>query len=645
MATQIQSIDIAAQAITASKLDPNVSTGGGGKNYILNPSADTDTSGWATYDDGAALPVDGTGGSPVLTWTRTTSSPLRGTGSFLWTKDAANRLGNGVSYAFSIDPADQAKPLFISFDYLPDANYVDGSINIWIYDVTNGVLIQAAPYTLSKVLVIEKFAASFQSSPNSTSYRLILHNNTTSAVASTVKVDNFSVGPSYAVMGSPVTDWKAYTPTWSNIPVTSSLGFWRRVGDSMECNVLLTANGNASGQINVAIPAGYTIDFSKATSANVIQEVGTVKCSRTNAPTTPVGVCVLKSVTAREVEFMGPTTGNQWDNTYPGGAWVSGDIISAQFIVPIVGWGTTTVMSDNADTRVVAAQATFSSNSTGIASGSDVKVPFDTVNRDTHGKFSSSNNNYTIPVSGYYKISGNLYFGTTTNVGNVNAFLYVNGVSVSCQAQGKGGASSAAACCAYNFLRLFNAGDVIDIRVNQNLSVSELLRGDGNSPGITCINIERLSGPSQIAATESVQCRYKTAAGQSIPTTSFTTVDFETKDFDSHGAVTTGTGWKFTAPISGVYRVSSIVTWDNLSFTVGKDTELRLRKNGSDYAGLDIRVIDATQTFYRNVHGETLVNLLAGDYIHIVCYQNEGTRTLMTSAIFNWVTINRVGNY
>src|SRR3989304_202447 len=57
-------------------------------NNIANHDAETGTEGWATYADAAgASPVDGTGGAATTAWTRTTSTPLRGLGSFLLTKD------------------------------------------------------------------------------------------------------------------------------------------------------------------------------------------------------------------------------------------------------------------------------------------------------------------------------------------------------------------------------------------------------------------------------------------------------------------------------------------------------------------------------------------------------------------------------
>ena len=106
------------------KLDSGTSTnwsevgsGAGGINYITNPDAEAGTTGWAAYADAAgSIPVDGTGGAPTVTITTSASSPLRGLNSFLLTKDAANRQGEGVSAVFTIDAADKAEVMAIEID-------------------------------------------------------------------------------------------------------------------------------------------------------------------------------------------------------------------------------------------------------------------------------------------------------------------------------------------------------------------------------------------------------------------------------------------------------------------------------------------------------------------------------------------------
>lgn len=79
-------------------------TGGGAgasdlnKEYVKNPKFESDASDYSAYADAAgSSPVDGTGGSPSVTITQTTSAPLSGVASGLITKDAANRQGEGVS--------------------------------------------------------------------------------------------------------------------------------------------------------------------------------------------------------------------------------------------------------------------------------------------------------------------------------------------------------------------------------------------------------------------------------------------------------------------------------------------------------------------------------------------------------------------
>jgi hypothetical protein len=185
-----------------------VGSGSGGvKNYITTGDAETGTTGFATYADAAgASPVDGTGGSPSVTWTTSSSSPLAGTNSFLLTKGASNRQGDGVSYAFTIDAQDQAKVLQVSFNYLVSSGtFVAGSgpsspsdVTVWLYDVTNSLIIQPSSSSLlsNSTTLADKFNATFQTSSNSTSYRLILHVGSTSASAYTLKVDSISVSPS-----------------------------------------------------------------------------------------------------------------------------------------------------------------------------------------------------------------------------------------------------------------------------------------------------------------------------------------------------------------------------------------------------------------------------------------------------------------
>jgi hypothetical protein len=215
------------------------SGGGGGINYISNPDAETDTTGYATYADAAGTsPVDGTGGSPNSTWTRSTSSPLRDDASFVFTHNSgASRKGEGVSYDFSISAADKAKVLQISFDYIVGSgtfvagtSSTDSDVTVWIYDVTNSTLIQPSSYKLlsNSSTIASQFNATFQTASDSTSYRLIFHVGSTSSSAFTLKFDNIKVSPSTYVYGTPITDWQAVTPTFTGLGTVTAIEVYSR---------------------------------------------------------------------------------------------------------------------------------------------------------------------------------------------------------------------------------------------------------------------------------------------------------------------------------------------------------------------------------------------------------------------------------
>ena len=244
------------------------SGGSGGINYLDgdNSNAENGVGDWAAYADAAGTePVDGTGGiSPTVTITQNSSSPLRGTSDLLLTKDAANRQGEGASCAFTIDSADQAKKLTISFDYTTSANYADDDIKVFVYDVTNASLIRINGEDLKANSGNATHYAQFQTAPDSTSYRLILHCSSTNATNYTVNFDNVSVGPTKLAKGTIVTDWKSYTPSSSPSNSTFNQAFYKRVGDSIEFICSYTAdNASASFQAllpSEVLPPGLSID-------------------------------------------------------------------------------------------------------------------------------------------------------------------------------------------------------------------------------------------------------------------------------------------------------------------------------------------------------------------------------------------------
>lgn len=614
---------------------PAWGTGGGGGtgiNYLSsNPDAETNTTGWTTYADAAgAAPVDGTGGSPTFTWTRTTSSPLRGTGSFLATKDAANRQGEGVGFAFTIDSADKAKILAITFDYtIASGTYADGDLTCYIYDVTNAQIIQPAGYSIlnGATGLPLKQVATFQTASNSTSYRLIVHTASTSASAYTVKFDNVSVGPQIVEYGAPLSDWTSFTPTGGMSTNTTYTGFWRRVGSDMEVIAKLAfAGAPTSTNLTINIPSGYTIDTSKLASTDGNFEVGYGTLRDESATSNFASSLIYSTTTAvLAVQHLENGTNVRHNTAITQASPVTianTDQFNAYFKVPITGWSSNVLMSNDTDTRVVA--AIISGDPASATSGNPIIVP--TVVYDSHGGYSASTGRYTVPVPGVYKVYGALLSASSATT----LTIYKNAVSTllagSLDSNGEATFAGSVVCV---------AGDLIDIRPGGTVDSTSM-----------SLNIERLSGPSAIAATETVACSYRTNAGQVLEAAGGgEIVIYEDKDYDSHGSYNTSTGI-FTAMVSGIYSIDAMMTFEDAAWTAGNFGELQIRKNStatrSDYIEAEV-----TATTIYTMQVSTDVRLIAGDTIDVFVDHNRsgGNLAVHAEAQRNVLSIKRVGNY
>lgn len=179
-----------------SKLDND-----GLQQYIKNGHFEVASTGWSTYADAAGTtPVDCTGGAPTETFARSTSSPLIQTASGLLTKDAANRQGEGVSYAFTIDSGYVSSTMSIYLVGSSGGTYVAGDLGVYLYDVTGTAVITPTSTNLASS---GTFVATFSTTAN-TNYRLCIHTKTTSANAYTYKLDGIFVGPNNPNFSNPM---------------------------------------------------------------------------------------------------------------------------------------------------------------------------------------------------------------------------------------------------------------------------------------------------------------------------------------------------------------------------------------------------------------------------------------------------------
>lgn len=599
-----------------------VAGGAGGRNYIENGDAESGTTGWATYLDAAGTaPVDGTGGTANITFGTTTSSPLAETASFTLAKSAANRQGEGASYDFTIEREDRFKMLQIDYTYeVLSGTFATGDVAVYIYDVTNSRLIQPSAYQVVNVGVSSSAQPLTFQTTDSTSYRLIFHVASTSAVAYTLKIDSIKIAPEVQAQGTPKTNSVSYAPTISNLGTGSTVtnsGFWYQDGDHMHIVMKVTkdaSGGSGSSAVSFGIPSGYTIDTTKL-PATSLQSLGYA----TDLSAGTVGSVLYLNSTSVYLYSMTVGAG-QWN----GSAFTANKQVTLNFKVPIVGWSASQVASTSANTNPVTLRLT--SPSAGSFSAV-TNVSFSTATVDTHGMLTSADT-ITVKVPGLYTIGGAFLTNTVTQstTGAFEVYYRVNGGSsirigwVS----GNGAAGVNYYTSGSDAVRL-SAGDTINIRVTSSATAT---LNSGH------LYLEKIDGPAQITASTVVTARYTTGTAGSYGTGG-AVLDFPLKTEDSHNAVTTGASWKFTAPAPGKYRVSI-----GLSPSGTNGLYAELYKNGSTYARLAQYRSGANPP---QLSGGTEITLLTGEYINIVVFSETATTSLATAAHLNYIDITRVG--
>jgi hypothetical protein len=617
--------------------------GGGGINYISNTTSEDDASGWSAYADAAGTrPVNGTGGSPTLTIVKSTSNPLRETASFLVTKDAANRQGEGVSTDFTIDRADMSHMLDIEFDYEASGSFVAGSpsvesdIGVYIYDVTNSALIQPSVYKLEYASGFKgKYKCAFQASANSQSYRLILHVATTNASAWTLKFDNVRVGPIDST--SLLENTKSISAKFQKSSSQSiSDSTWTIVDFNdkvFDDNNAVTTGG--SWKFTAPVAGKYQINanvrFSPSASGNRVlgifkNGVGDI-LDIENSPS-GTGDCFIQGSTLLDLDagdYIDVRVSQNSGGSLSIGVNADQNLVS---IFKISEMGTTP--SDNG---VVAAKYHNDSASQSISSGVKTIVDFDLKDFDTNNAVTTGGSwKFTAPVAGKYSIDTAVHFAANAT-GTRELHVHVNGSWITYLANMEAPAAGGAIVNGSILLDL-QAGDYFDIRATQN-SGSPINIGAANT---TYCNVHLVNARSALPQSdEKVSIRYTHAPGDTI-TTSNTILDYETKTYDTHNAVTTGGSWKFTAPVAGRYKVSARYAVQSANIY---EYYMSLWHNRNVYSASAVTRFAAVSGFVINSL-EDVVTMNAGDYLEIKKAVNTGSDSVYPNVGYNWIIIDRI---
>jgi hypothetical protein len=644
----------------------------GAKNYITyNNFENNATTGWSLCHSSitsnapvsvasATVAFDsthgGTSATASLTFVTVSSGQLAGTYSGSLVSSGATTAGDMlISQAYTIDLEDQAKVMTGKFYYKAfsgssNCNFSGTSSNsfaVWIYDVTNAAWIQpAGVYGMTQGSGVGYCTFTWQTPSNMSQFQVAIFFANATSGAATIYVDDFTVGPQTAPLGAIVTDWTAYTPTVGAGYGTPTLKdfYWARQGDSLLIKGDMTIGTVSGATGTISLPTGLTIDPTKLANVTIAGEFVTSTAGA------PLGL-VLANGKVSDGNTQVLTLGVQNSTT----AGLSSRNVNAvlntgdrfTFVtkpIPISGWSSTVQASNDTDTRVVAAryQISASTANSSLASGGAAELlDYDTKVIDTHGAVTTGASwKFTAPVSGYYRVSAVLYLIAVADQKALTVYVYKNGsVSTAIQRLYASGASDLIA--SGSAVVQLNAGDYVQIyAANSDTSNRNIDTGTASSNDVS---IERISGPATVAMSEQIVAVYQTAAAQTLTTATTTTIDFGTKVIDTHGAVTTGASWKFTAPRSGFYDVKVHVSFASAAWTAGNYLEQSIRKNSTATAFL-IKGIEASLTTYMSAQISTTVQLVAGDTIDYQIYQNSGgNRSLLNGATYNEITVRSRG--
>jgi hypothetical protein len=665
-----------------------------GINWITTGDAETNsTAGWIMYNDSSATPVDCTGGTVVGTpLTVTSTSPLSGTYSYVWTHGAANSQGIGFSYAFTTDTGNATKVESTQFDIkvtsgtwaagVPAGSGSTGSDSdqtVWIYDVDSSTLIQPTTYRIYGGNGGSFHFQTYWQPVNSSSrnYRLCIHNATTTASAYTTEFDSVSTAPATYTYGTPITDWQSttlvagtnLTATTTNPAfgtVANNAYRWRRVGSNLEFIVdyrQTSAGATAgTGSFLITLPNSAQVDTTLVTTngGTTTNGYGTILGDAwlSNAATGIASQAHIGQVIAWDASHItarfkiNASTADTWTSLLWGSSLGASQFNNANLTfhfsgsVPIQGWSSSVQMSDSAPQTLVALDVGAAIGTGTLTANTETVVPLGSnspsITIDTVGGWSSANNQYTVQTPGIYRITPTC---ALTGTWAVSDYL-ISGIQLNGSSSTYLGAMKAQAAVTTQLMAQgsgiaqYKAGDTLKLVCKTNASSKTY----DNSLVAQGFKVERLSSLQTIGATETVAAFYTTTNANTITTGNSAVIANLTKVYDTHGGMNASTG-VYTVPYSGKYRISSGLTMASIAFTAGAGRLAVMRLTGTQTYLLNIWTVQSTVTTQPALNGSVTQNFNAGDTISITEANSTGSTTNLDAvAAENWISIERVGN-
>jgi len=334
---------------------------------------------WALYNDGAnAAPTSMSGGTPTGTTLVTTgTNPLDGASSLQFTKDAANRQGQGFSCTATVPPAYRGQNATIILPFkITGGSIVQGDLKVFAYAIDGSASGTITPFN-NDIVGTQGILYSVLPLPtDATRYRVGVHVASTGAVATTAVFDDIQFGPQQATLGMAGTDWNSYTmnitattsnPTKGTIVIDNAQ--WRRIGDSMQIYFQYAQSGGGaagSGVYLFSLPTGYTIDTAKLTPSDRAERAMVGPALIGNNDVTGGNPAIVQAYNSTNFAIVYQTAGTHTHVTSGNYLLSGGRNFAFLATVPIAGWSSNVTIA-NSSTYKISSYLASGSRVTGSA--------------------------------------------------------------------------------------------------------------------------------------------------------------------------------------------------------------------------------------------------------------------------------------
>lgn len=607
---------------------------GGDTNFIVDPNAaGGDDNKFIEYLNAGTTPTNGSGGSaPDISFAKETASPLlRTAGDWKLTKAAANGQGEGIAYDFDIEPGFVGRTLELTFNYSTSANYASSDIGVFIYDKINLSLIATNINDVSQTMgrpgtFICKFPAI------SSSLRIIFHIRTTNALAYTFSFSDLSVRPESRIIGAAIGDSIQYDATFSASmgTVTDKQIFYKRIGDMALIFGSFTLGNTTAAAATIDLPPGLIVDQTKVITSAVSTSFGwyvrktTTGYNITNDTlANGLGHLAYDNLAGNnKLRFVSAVGGSIFQNSLANGLFNATENISFHAQVPIAGWSSNVNLIQNATEFAYNTSATTGGVDTSSFGYGPEGTNFLIFNNSPLDTITKKRVRFKQPIQITDKIEVEVWNGygwsslpySDNILKNIEIFNVYDAGGTEYYGVG---------------YQIVNSTDV-DILFGRGRTASNLAYGWSDVTSFKW-RVRKSSGSAIGEVPPFIGARYTTTI--SISSTPAAPFNFATKVYDTHNAVTTGAGWRFTAPISGYYSVKAIVV---SNANVGGQ-EISVYKNGLFDSAICNR--GNTADIVYSLSGSTELYLNQGDYIDL---RSTGFTT-GTNSGQNYIAISKIG--